>query len=276
MRRIIGNLFINFLAVVAGAAVLVGLGIIYYFFTTVQNLGTDPLGLDNETMSMIGEFFGGTVGSIWALAGVILFFLALIYQRRELEYQRQELKETREVLEKQSATIALQQFDNTFFQLLNFHIDASRKIQLQGELNGFEQLYKDFKAQVAQVKRKRKQSRNAEILNDEVYANCFRSVYDGYKNSLQLYFESYKTLVTFIQAKSLDPSFYFNIIKTHWSEQEMIIQFYYLLFYTQNKSLKPLVEKHGLFQGLNQRYVTEIDKFHLEKVKASAYQSRDK
>ncbi len=277
MKRVsLNNLFIGFLGFCATVAILTGLGIIYYFFITIQKLRDSSFTVDNDTLGMIGEFLGGTVGAIWALAGVILFYLALIYQRRELELQRQELKETREILENQSDTIAVQQFDNTFFKLLEFHIEASRKIQLTGNQNGFDELYKDFVNQIKQVKRKRKIDRSAKMLNDEIYGNCFQSVYDGYKNTLQLYFESYKTMVNFIQEKSHDPTFYFNIIKTHWSEQELIIQFYYIVFYTKDKSLKSIVEKYGLFQGLNQRYIIEIDKLHLEKAKPSAYSPKVK
>ena len=81
------ELFITFLGICASAAVLAGFGIIFYFFYYAKALDlTTPEG--TESLSTIGEFFGGTVGSIWALAGVILFYLALIYQRRELELQR--------------------------------------------------------------------------------------------------------------------------------------------------------------------------------------------
>jgi len=270
-RSLISNIFIVFLGISAATAVITGFGIIFYFFTTVQQLRDADLTVDNDTMSMVGEFFGGTVGSIWALAGVVLFYLALIYQRKELELQRQELKESRLILENQSKTIALQQFDHTFFQLLNFHLESSRKIQVQEGLNGFEQLFKDFQTQIGTVKRKRKKDGSAQILDDKVYENCFRSVYDGYKNTLQNYFESYKTLIYFISEKSNDPNFYFSILKTHWSEQEVLIQFYYLIFYTSERSLKPIVEKYHLFQSLPPRYVAEIDKLHMDMVKKTAY-----
>jgi len=270
-RPKVNTVFITFLGFCVGAAVLTGFGIIYYFFTTVQQLRNSDLTVDNDTMSMVGEFFGGTVGSIWALAGVVLFYLALIYQRRELELQRQELRESRAILENQSKTIALQQFDHTFFQLLNFHLESSRKIQVQDGINGFEQLFKDFQSQISMVKRKRRKDGSAQILDDKVYENGFRSVYDGYKNTLQNYFESYKTLIYFISEKSNDPNFYFSILKTHWSEQEVLIQFYYLIFYTSERSLKPIVEKYHLFQSLPPRYVAEIDKLHMDKVKKSAY-----
>jgi len=50
--------------------------------------------LMNET-GQVGDFIGGLVGSIWALAGVLLFFSALKLQREEFRLQRQEFQEQR-------------------------------------------------------------------------------------------------------------------------------------------------------------------------------------
>lgn len=78
-----------------------------------------------DKVGQLGDFIGGIVGSIWALAGVILFYVALTTQKRELKLQRQEfrlqrqeLSMTRSVFEKQSKLIQLQQRENTFFNLL--------------------------------------------------------------------------------------------------------------------------------------------------------------
>lgn len=86
-------------------------------------------------IAQYGDFIGGVVGSIFSLAGVILFYVALKEQREdfktntetltlqkeELKLQRKELEETRKVFEKQSKTMTDQQNDNTFFNLLDNH-----------------------------------------------------------------------------------------------------------------------------------------------------------
>ncbi len=272
MKRLnVQLIFINFLAVCAALAVLAGFYIIFLFYRHVNNLPETDFGMQPDNLSIIGEFFGGTVGSIWALAGVILFYLALIYQRRELELQRQELKDTREILEGQSITIAIQQFENTFFQLLNFHLEASRKIQTQQSGNGFELIFNDFKKSVNGVKRKRKSDGSSSTLDDEVFENSFRTVYDSYKNTLSHYMESYKSLIYFIDEQSRNPEFYYNIIKPHLQEQEVLIQFYYFLFYKHDKKFISLAEKFSLLSKLNQRAVADIDKLHLGKLKPNAY-----
>jgi len=271
------DVFANILGVCALAAVAGEIVIAYIFFEHASannvNFWTDP-----SNFSVIGEFLGGTVGSIWALAGVILFFLALIYQKRELVLQREELKESRKIMKSQSQTIAIQQFENTFFQLLNFHINATNSIRdsLKGSngksLNAFDAIHRDFKKEVSSLKRRKKENGgNPLILDDESFETCFRTVFEGYKNTFQHYLENYRSLVLMIEDKSHDPDFYFTILKSHFTEQEVLIQFYYTLLYAKDDKLIKTTEKHNLFQKLNLRAISEIDKYHLEKIDERAY-----
>ncbi|MEM7102064.1 MAG: putative phage abortive infection protein [Bacteroidota bacterium] len=108
-------------------------------------------GLSADKFAHFGEAIGGVVGSIWALAGVILFYIALREQRRffeeqrkdfktnreslqkqtaalelqtqEFQNQRQELELTRNVFEEQSRLLEIQQFEGTFFNMLSLFQD---------------------------------------------------------------------------------------------------------------------------------------------------------
>lgn len=98
--------------------------------------------INSEKFSQFGDLIGGIIGSIWSLSGVILFYVALTEQRkdiqinretletqviamkqqiREFELQRVELEETRKVFQEQSVTLKNQRFENTLFQLLSLH-----------------------------------------------------------------------------------------------------------------------------------------------------------
>lgn len=98
--------------------------------------------IKSDKVGQLGDFVGGIVGSIWALAGVILFYVALTEQREdiktnkkvlnaqvkalnqqieEFKLQKVELEETRKVFKLQSDTMKLQQFESTFFNLLGIH-----------------------------------------------------------------------------------------------------------------------------------------------------------
>jgi len=270
------DIFANILGVCAIAAIVSGVAIAYLFFEHASSENPD-FWQQPQNFSIIGEFLGGTVGSIWALAGVILFFLALIYQKHELVLQREELKESRKIMESQSTTIAIQQFENTFFQLLNFHINATNNIRdiLKGSngksANAFQAILKDFKKEVSALKRRKKSDGGYTELDDQSFEACFRSVFEGYKNTFQHYLENYKSLVLLVQEKSHDPEFYFTILKSHFTEQEVLVQFYYTLLYAKDEKLTKTTEKHNLFQKLNLRVISEIDSYHLKKIDKRAY-----
>lgn len=93
-----------------------------------------------DKFGQFGDIIGGVVGSIWALAGVMLFYAAfkkqiealdnqkeatqaaissIEIQSKELQLQRKELEQTREVFKEQEKTLKIQQFESTFFNLIS-------------------------------------------------------------------------------------------------------------------------------------------------------------
>lgn len=101
-----------------------------YSFFTLPNFGLNEL----------GDYLGGTVGSLWALAGLFFIYVAFLGQKVEMRYQREELGLTRKELEStreelkgqrkqmvlQNENLRTQNFENTFFQLLKLfgHISS--------------------------------------------------------------------------------------------------------------------------------------------------------
>ncbi len=70
---------------IAGAAVF-GIEMIRRF--DIAEVGSEAM----DSTGQIGDFFGGIFGSIWSLVGVLLFYIALRYQRKEFALQREEFK----------------------------------------------------------------------------------------------------------------------------------------------------------------------------------------
>ncbi len=70
--------------------------------------------------------FGDSFGAVNALFSGLAFggvIYTIILQSRELRLQREELRETRQEFKIQNNTLKLQQFENTFFNLLKTHHD---------------------------------------------------------------------------------------------------------------------------------------------------------
>ena len=64
--------------------------------------------------AQVGDFLGGVVGSIWALVGVILFYTAVMLQRKELKVAKDDYQ--------------LQNFETRFFELVRIHINNRNDI----------------------------------------------------------------------------------------------------------------------------------------------------
>ncbi|HCW08924.1 MAG TPA: hypothetical protein DGG95_16330 [Cytophagales bacterium] len=144
------------------------LSVISYRFFQAESL---------EELSKFGGSVGGLIGSIWSLAGILLFYLALTEQRKDIrinqetlksqiksldlqieEYklQRLELEETRNVLKEQSTTFRIQQFESTFFNMMSLLQEIINEMEI--ELNGktgkgrsfFKMAYENLQAFVKQ------------------------------------------------------------------------------------------------------------------------------
>lgn len=151
--KILKNEGISTLLIVVGLVILL-LGIIFFFWNDF-NVSTDDK-IQADKWGQFGDFIGGLVGTIWALAGVMLFYLALKDQRadiktnqetlqlqvtalnrqiEEFELQREEMESSRKVHEQQFKTSRLQQFDSHFYSLLNVYLDIKKSLN-QSEKTG--------------------------------------------------------------------------------------------------------------------------------------------
>ncbi|MCJ2164671.1 hypothetical protein MRX56_08925 [Pseudodesulfovibrio sp. S3-i] len=102
------------------AWIAVGLGVLVLVgYLALAAAGGELFGaaLDLDKSAHIGTFVGGTVGALWALAGVFFFFAAL-------QLQREELEATRKAFERQA-------FETTFFNIIAY----KNEVQKQRHIN---------------------------------------------------------------------------------------------------------------------------------------------
>lgn len=64
--------------------------------------------IKSDKIGQLGDFIGGIVGSIWALAGVILFYVALQSQKAALDDQKRSTQAAIEAVQSQNESIKLQ------------------------------------------------------------------------------------------------------------------------------------------------------------------------
>lgn len=98
--------------------VLYGIGLFYNEYSLFGEIADGDIARTGQ----IGDFFGGVVGSVWTLAGVLLYFSALRMQSQEIANQMKEMNESKQLLKQQ-------QFETTFFNLLKTQQDLKNEIK---------------------------------------------------------------------------------------------------------------------------------------------------
>jgi hypothetical protein len=114
-----------------GVVLLLIAGVFGRYFTFFNG----QLSPENTDWGTFGDFIGGTLNPILSFLSLIALLTTIVLQSKELELTRNELEltrdelkrsakaqeDTKEILDKQSETLARQQFESTFFSLLDQH-----------------------------------------------------------------------------------------------------------------------------------------------------------
>ncbi|WP_408894665.1 putative phage abortive infection protein [Paenibacillus taichungensis] len=82
-------------------------------------------------LGTVGDYFGGTTVGLLSLASIIFVTAAIIMQKEELQLQRVEVEKTRKEYEITNATMRKQQFDSTFFNMINLHHNILKEITFE-------------------------------------------------------------------------------------------------------------------------------------------------
>lgn len=119
-------------------ALLTIICIVFYYF----HLVTSSLPDTHEGLGPVGDFFGGTLNPLLSFLALLALLHTISIQSKELEATRKELQrsalaqeKTESNLEAQSSIFIRQQFEQTFFALLEQHNTALDRISTSTRLS---------------------------------------------------------------------------------------------------------------------------------------------
>jgi hypothetical protein len=151
-----------------------------------------------QTMGVIGDFFGGTTVGLLSLSSIIFVTAAIIMQKEELELQRIEVKKTREEYEITNQTMRMQQFETTFFNMINLHHNILKDIQKKDKegRDVINQLYKELKfaynnnvyANYSEKLKNDALNGNSELLDDLVEKELLNHYLNKYKEEFETHY----------------------------------------------------------------------------------------
>jgi len=223
--------------------------------------------IDSEKFARFGDFIGGLVGSLWALAGVILFYIALTEQRRdseinrealsvqvdtlnqqveEFKLQRKELVSSRKVYEQQSKTFKIQQFESSFFSLLSVYQAIKDKLDsLVDNKDYFRKIFGDIS---------KSYTIKTDILNHhDQMIHSYTEMFNENRGYLSHYFKTFYRIIKILDSNtSLDDKekfYYAQTIRSQLTDYEQLILFYNSHSIYGNKT-KPIFLKYNLLKHL--------------------------
>ena len=111
--------------------VLGGIAVAAFIFVLeryINNFKTFPIANDSATWGTFGDYLGGTLNPIISFLALIGLLYTIHQQAQEMQATREELKQAAEQQRRQSETFNLQQFESTFFSLLEQHNNIIEKL----------------------------------------------------------------------------------------------------------------------------------------------------
>ncbi len=251
----------------------------FVLFTWKEPILKFNVPITKESFGLFGDFISGVVGSLWALAGVILFYVALTEQRKdfktnkaalekqiealnlqtiEFKCQRDELELARRISLEQSKTLKKQQFETTFFSLLQLRSEILSSLPRDNEKNDYftwkkRLLFSDFESVAS-----------AESVHQQTIQH-YTKFYFANKQDLSHYYRSVYRIIKFIEDTGFvenEKQFYAKILRSQFTENELFL-LCYNSFTIYGQNFRPLILRYNLLKHLPSISKMEFKKFSI-------------
>ena len=253
---------------VGGFAIIAVFAVKYYnnFYNTILT-SEDVV----QSLGQAGDFSGGLLNPIFAFLSYCLLLITIKLQNKSLKTSREELKLTREELarsanaqEKQIESIKIQNFETTFFNLLNFHNKIVDNFNFKKyKFKYFNEKIFFYKNDVHDIFYKEEAfneiCKQIDMISNDDKLNFtkFNEVYDLYYNEnehlLCKYFDNINQIFKFISDSIFDDKEqkkYSDIFRIQFSQYELKLLFYHCIGSNNSSTLRSYIEKFNFFEFL--------------------------
>lgn len=212
-----------------------------------------------NSLGTFGDFFGGTTVGLFNLSSILLVLTAVIMQRKELEQTRNEFVQT-------NKTLIKQQFDNTFFNMINLHNEIVRTLN-EHNVSGKELLGRIENEISYWIEDKDIDSLDDERVK-EILLSYYEPAYKQHENILGHYLRNLYRIVKFIHESRLsdeEKKNYIGILRAQLTIDELVIIFYNSLS-IRGENFKKFIVKYDFFDDhLNAKPIYNRCKILLKK-----------
>lgn len=226
--------------------------------------------IEPSLFGTLGDFIGGIIGTIFTIVATSLVFITY-------RSQKDELKQTNEIARNQSRTLVLQQFENTFFNLLISLNDTSRNLRgvlplMNGHAYDPELSGEDDEIDEGKYIKWAMQTLNLTILDgvkpdggsipliDNVI-EIFDEFYQKYLIYANHYFNHFALILRFIDNSLIDnKKFYTDILRSKMQKDELGLIYLYGLSNEGKEKIYQFLQKYNFLESIprNTFYIQDI------------------
>lgn len=243
--------------------------------------------LSEEKVGQFGDFIGGVVGSLFSLAGVILFYVALKEQRRDININQENLRLQTEALNQQvdefkEQKIELEETRKIYIEQTglireqtNLYVLQNKELKEQTSIAKLQQFDSSFFSYLS-VLSDLKSSYSQFVLSKDYFADVYGElkkieldslsltetlnaiehkyfeVFNNRKDELSIYFKTIYRIMVLIDSSNIDEfkkHQYFKLLRSQLSDYELLILHYNYQTHL-GINVRTLVIKYNLFKHL--------------------------
>lgn len=229
-------------------------------FNLLHELYLEPGARRSGLFGEYGEFIGGIVGSLWALAGVFLFFATLTYQKREFELQRYELHKTQKIFQQQNFSTLYISFVNKHNDIINSLTAYDINESAWTGSNFFVFFQEKVMTSFVQKARSLASAQKMEENLLQIFRDYFIYHFSFYQSSLDPYLKNLSVLFRLIQRYRTDTQdkgeYYSFITKAGFTQSELFL-IYHVAKFSLLQEFSTFDDAFDVFEDLSDKYKAE-------------------
>lgn len=245
----------------------IGVAIVVFILVLTAYVGNfydHPVSNDSGDWGTFGDFMGGILNPTLAFCSFLALLKTIRIQSKELNNSTLELAKSSQALEDQSNSLIIQNFENTFFNMINLHNEIINNIKIEGSLST-EELVHNMDSQTRIIKPTFIKKEAIKVilnnLNDFSYRDehkyrKFNKVYDlfhdKYQNIVGHYFGNIYQILKFISTNKYinDKKKYSDLFRAQFSSNELELLFYHCTGSIGSKKFKHYLKEFGFLEHL--------------------------
>ena len=217
-------------------------------------------------LATAGDWLGGTSAPLFSLAGFLMMYGAYKMQQEDLRLTRDEMQQTRKEFEIQNATLKRQEFETTFFHLLELHHQIVNSIFFQSDddnsYHGRQYFSWAFQKMNHSYKEKRGLYEMYPSMNNlspkQIDVKCVQeSLNDNFQEievNIGHYFKNIFQTLRLLDKSILcaeEKMDFAKLLSAQLSNDELNLLLYYCIYNVEDKELRELAFRYGIFDTIN-------------------------